>query len=54
VPSDRERPWTAMSVLDDTVGTALEQRLERKDQRMAGVDEGAEGRGSILEIDIGI
>jgi hypothetical protein len=43
-----------MSVSDDTAGMALEQILERTDQRMAGVDEGGEDRGSILENDIGI
>jgi hypothetical protein len=32
----------------------LEQRLERMDQMMAGVGEGAEDRGSILGNDIGI
>jgi hypothetical protein len=35
-------------------GMALEQRLERMDQMMAGAGEGAEGHGSILENDIGI
>jgi hypothetical protein len=43
-----------MSVQGEKVRMAQVQKLVRLDQKLAAVDGGVEGRGSILENDIGI